>query len=343
MDGATLIRKSREDPKLAETAFLMLSPAPSSAEAEQIGVLGITHCLAKPVKQSVLLDTLLLTLGLKPADVAAAAAPTPPQPTRSLRVLLAEDNAVNQVVAIGLLEKRGHTVMVAKNGREAVAIFEEAGVGGVDLVLMDVRMPKMDGFEATAAIRQLELVRGGHVPILAMTASAMKGDRERCLAAGMDGYLTKPVRAERLYEVIEESAASAEATATTSRPPPPARLFDLTPLRDRVDDSEEVMKGLIQTLLDELPVLMDRIARAVSARDAAELERVSRQLKDEVDIFSAEAVCQAVSRLEEKGRTAEFADVDAAWAEARQQVALLETALGELTQTNSGVFLKLDS
>ena len=120
---------------------------------------------------------------------------TPPRP--ALRLLLAEDNAVNQRLATRLLEKRGHTVTVAANGRQAVDVLEREPF---DLVLMDVQMPEMDGFEATAAIRCREQVHGGHIPIVAMTAHAMKGDRERCLAAGMDGYVSKPLQAQELYE-----------------------------------------------------------------------------------------------------------------------------------------------
>jgi len=119
---------------------------------------------------------------------------------RKLRILLAEDNAVNQKLASRLLEKRGHTVAVASNGREALKVLEKQRF---DLVLMDVSMPEMDGLEATRAIRTAERTTGAHLPILAMTAHAMKGDRERCLDAGMDGYVSKPVQAQELFEAAE--------------------------------------------------------------------------------------------------------------------------------------------
>jgi CheY-like chemotaxis protein len=117
-----------------------------------------------------------------------------------LRVLVVEDNPVNQRLASRLLEKRGHRVTVTANGREAVESVEKQTF---DLILMDVQMPEMDGFEATAVIRNREKHNGGHVPIIALTAHAMKGDRERCLAEGMDGYLTKPIRSQELDEVLE--------------------------------------------------------------------------------------------------------------------------------------------
>jgi len=131
----------------------------------------------------------------------------------SLRILLAEDNLVNQRLATRLLEKRGHHVVVAANGREALAALEK---DIFDLVLMDMQMPEMDGFEATAAIRQKEKTDGGHLPIVALTAHAMKGDREKCLAAGMDGYLTKPLRPQELEEVLKPYLAGPPAEAEPS-------------------------------------------------------------------------------------------------------------------------------
>jgi CheY-like chemotaxis protein len=153
-----------------------------------------------------------------PAEVEGleSAPPTTPAaaPARRapLKILLAEDNPVNQRLAVRLLEKQGHTVLVAANGRQALALLEQHAV---DLVLMDVQMPDMDGLEATAAIRQKEKSNGDHLPIVAMTAHAMQGDRERCLGAGMDGYLAKPVQPSELYGVIESLAGARQA--------PPAR------------------------------------------------------------------------------------------------------------------------
>jgi two-component system sensor histidine kinase/response regulator len=132
------------------------------------------------------------------------------EPTGSLRVLVAEDNLVNQRLVTRLLEKRGHFVVVAGNGQEALEALEKEGF---DLVLMDVQMPVMDGFEATAAIRKREEGKGIRVPVVALTAHAMKGDREKCLAAGMDGYLTKPIRPQQLDELLEKYLARRAETA----------------------------------------------------------------------------------------------------------------------------------
>ena len=135
------------------------------------------------------------------------------QVDRPLRVLLAEDNPVNQVVAIRLLEKRGHSVAVAGNGREALDATEQRIF---DVVLMDLEMPEMSGLEATAAIRRREQRTGTHIPIIAMTAHAMIGDRERCLAAGMDGYVSKPVRADELYAALENVTPTSDADANVA-------------------------------------------------------------------------------------------------------------------------------
>src|SRR4029079_15391766 len=127
------------------------------------------------------------------------APPPPARAGRALRLLLAEDNPVNQKLALRLLEKRGHSVVVASNGEEALKAIEQHAF---DLLLMDVQMPVMDGFEATAAIRARERGSGSHLPIIAMTAYAMKGDRERCLEAGMDGYVSKPIQPRELWQTI---------------------------------------------------------------------------------------------------------------------------------------------
>ncbi len=169
--------------------------------------MGIARYLIKPVKQSDLRETILQVLSTQaepgrpskpsrtPVDKPQAA-----ESRRSLRILLAEDGLVNQKVACGLLDRRGHQVVVANNGREAVEAFEREAF---DLVLMDVMMPEMDGFEATAAIREREQATGKRIPIVAMTAHALLDDRDRCLKAGMDAYLSKPVQPQAMYEMIE--------------------------------------------------------------------------------------------------------------------------------------------
>ena len=181
---------------------MMLTSDRRVGDAERCRKLGIAAYLTKPIGQAELRHAVSRILGARnePGDV-------PPVPGRSsseelprLHVLVAEDNLINQTLAIHLLEKRNCRVDVAGNGREAL---EKLGAGAFDLVIMDVQMPEMDGFEATAAIREGEKSTGRHIPIIAVTASAIKGDQERCLAAGMDSYVSKPIRPEDLYRAID--------------------------------------------------------------------------------------------------------------------------------------------
>ncbi len=202
MDGFTFVEKIRQQAELRHITIVMLTSAGQRGDAARCRELGIAAYLQKPVAQSQLLQVILHVLAAKSQST------TQPLVTRHslregsqpLRVLLAEDNSVNQRLASRLLEKRGHTVVVANNGREALQALERQPF---DLVVMDVQMPDMDGIEATAAIREKEKGTEIHVPIIAMTAHAMKGDRERCLAAGMDGYISKPIRPQELYDSIE--------------------------------------------------------------------------------------------------------------------------------------------
>ncbi len=201
VDGFTLVEQVKQDPRLAGLTVLMLTSAGQRGDAARCRDLGVAAYLTKPVGQSELFDAIVRVLGsgsqLRPAALVTRHSLR--ETRKGLRVLLAEDNVVNQMLAVRLLEKRGCTVVVTADGREAVSAFEKEPF---DLVLMDVQMPRMDGFKVTAAIREREKAAGGHTPIVAMTAHAMKGDREECLGAGMDDYLAKPIRAQELFEIL---------------------------------------------------------------------------------------------------------------------------------------------
>jgi PAS domain S-box-containing protein len=206
IDGFALVERIRQNARWAATAIVMLTSAGERGDAARCRQLGIGAYLTRPFAQSELFDALAQVLNQRAPDQQSVALITRHslrETRRGLRVLLAEDNLVNQKLAVRLLEKRDCIVAVVSNGREAVAAVEKESF---DLILMDVQMPIMDGFEATAAIRKMEELTGTHISIVAMTAHAMKGDRERCLAAGMDGYLTKPVRSVELFETIEALA-----------------------------------------------------------------------------------------------------------------------------------------
>jgi two-component system, sensor histidine kinase and response regulator len=206
MNGFTLIERIRQRPELSTATIMMLTSAGHRGDAARCLELGVAAYLLKPIRQSELREAIARVLGAREQDgalplITRFSVQDARDPSAFLRVLLAEDNAVNQRLAVRLLEKRGHRVTVAGNGREALEALEKESF---DLVFMDVQMPEMDGLEATAAIREKEKTSGGHQPIIALTAHAMKGDREKCLAGGMDGYLAKPIRPQELEEILRD-------------------------------------------------------------------------------------------------------------------------------------------
>jgi two-component system sensor histidine kinase/response regulator len=235
MDGFEVANEIQRCPKLAGATILMLTSDGLTADATRCAELGIAAYLLKPIKPSELLKSMLKVLGknvirlpLGPTTIGETGpgAETVPSAIRKLRVLLAEDNAINQKVATRLLEKEGHIVTLGQNGREAVEAWERATL---DLVLMDISMPEMDGFAATALIREREKERGGHIPIIAMTAHAMKGDRERCLDAGMDDYLSKPIKPKELRTMLERFTAEGTPDAVFDRVTALERVAGSTP------------------------------------------------------------------------------------------------------------------
>jgi two-component system sensor histidine kinase/response regulator len=205
-DGFALAEAIKKDPATADAAVVVLTSVGQPGDAARCRELGIAANLPKPIKRSELRDAIQLALGVPRAarDRPVLVTQHSLRETRNTgRILLVEDSNVNQIVARRLLEKRGHTVVVASNGREALAILAAAGPTGFACVLMDVQMPEMGGFECTGIIRSQEQMTGRHLPIVAMTAHAMKGDEARCLSAGMDAYLSKPIDPDDLFDVVE--------------------------------------------------------------------------------------------------------------------------------------------
>jgi len=281
IDGFAIARRIRSHPDLAGEVILMLNADSRQADLRKCRELKIENHLVKPVTQSDLLATILSTLGARaavpPAEEGSQAWLVSSRP---LRILLAEDNPVNQQLAVRLLRKRGHMVVVANNGREAVNHLEKDHFRGLDLVLMDVQMPEMDGWEATAAIRARESQFGVRIPIVAMTAHALKGDRERCLAAGMDGYVSKPIRLEQLLAEIERCLSPAP---TPSTPPPTAApaadpsSFSEDPLQevlhrqallDRVEGDRALLEEMVAIFLEESPRQLAELLEALARSDA---------------------------------------------------------------------------
>ena len=246
-------------------------------------------------------------------------------PLRPLRILLAEDNLINQKVSMGTLTKEGHQVFVANNGQEAVAALESQAF---DLVLMDVQMPEMDGLEATAAIRQGEKATGRRIPIIALTAHAMKGDRERFLTAGMDGYVAKPLRQAELWKVIAQCLSPRAEDAPT----PPSReqgdkVFDRQDFLARLDGNIELAVEIAELSQDESERMMGELREAHTLKDARRLGRAAHTLKGAFGNLGGVAAAKAASTLEKMGRTDSLNDVDAACARLEEEVRQLFVAV----------------
>ena len=325
MDGLETVARIRENAAFAQVPVLLLSSADRAGYSARSSSLGIAHSLLKPVKQSDLLEAIGAAIAAAPSVETSRRGEVPmdePVAVERCRVLLAEDGVINQQVAVRLLEERGHSVEVVNNGRAAV---ERVAEQPFDVVLMDVQMPEMDGIEATAAIRRAEAQTGGHVPIIAMTAHAMKGDRDRFLAAGMDGYVAKPVRPHELYAAVEGGGPNAEAGLSAPADVP----FEWDAALENVGGDEAMLRELAEMFFAECPKLMEQIREHIASADGPQLRRAAHTLKGSAHVFGAEEVAEAAHRLEEIGREEAFVDAEGALALLEDEVVLLLPALRE--------------
>jgi CheY-like chemotaxis protein len=305
MDGFAVAEKIRNDPSISGATVMMLNAGSHQDDLARCRELGVGSYVTKPLRQSELLDAVMTSLGraaVVPDHAPAASAPS--GDTRRLRILLAEDNPVNQKLALGILAKRGHAVRVAENGREAVEAVEQETF---DLVLMDVHMPEMGGFEATGKIREREKTHGGHLPIVAVTARAMAGDRERCLEAGMDDYLTKPVKIRDLLDIIDRLVVSPSAPEPVPASGPADSAFDHSGfedrvLRDRFDGDLDLLREVAITFLESTPPLLTEIREAVAAGDPGAVSQLSHRLRGSLANFGADEAVEAAFRLEQMGK-----------------------------------------
>jgi signal transduction histidine kinase/DNA-binding response OmpR family regulator len=332
MDGFTLVELIKHTPTLAHLVIMMLTSSEQSGDSSRCRGLGVGACLTKPIRQSELLTAILNLLGATIPDQSIVPAPvevnTPQrviqQPTTKLRILLAEDNVVNQKLALGMLTKRGHSVIVASNGSQALSLLAEQRSHKeqpYDLILMDVQMPIMDGFEATAAIRAGEQMTGGHIPIIAMTAHAMKGDRERCLEAGMEGYVSKPIHAKTLFETIESLGASTAGPGAFELPAPGSHeKFDLAAASRLIDADPELLAEIAGLFVAQYPRLLADLNGALVRGDGQALESTAHSLRGAVANFGARAAVEAAERIESLGRAGDFS-------EAREALVLLHDEL----------------
>ncbi len=299
-DGFLLASKIKASADLASAAVLMLISGSAPGDVARCRELGVAAYRTKPVKLSDLFQAVRSALGT-PGEQQAhldAGGRQPSQQGRRLKVLLVEDNLINQKLAVRLMSAVGHAVTVAANGREAIDAFRP---GAFDLVLMDVQMPEMGGLEATGAIRQAEAAHGAHVPIIAMTAHALKGDRQRCLNAGMDGYVPKPVRTEVLFEEIARLIPDARVTtepAETRAEPACRRAVDPAAALQRMGGDEDLLAELAGLFLENAPPMVTEAREALAAGDMERLGRAAHTLKGSVSNFSAKDAFDAAYHLE---------------------------------------------
>jgi signal transduction histidine kinase/DNA-binding response OmpR family regulator/HPt (histidine-containing phosphotransfer) domain-containing protein len=318
MDGFQLASEINRRPEFDSIATIMLSSADRQENVARCRELGIAHYLMKPIRRKELLRALGSVLRAGPGiPVADATVRSSIEVCdRSLKVLLAEDNSVNQRLAVRLLEKRGHRVTVVTNGKE---VIEAVARERFDVVLMDVQMPEMDGLEATGVIRVRERGTGLHTPIVAMTAHAMKGDRELCLNSGMDGYVCKPLQPAELFEAIESLSGPISCDPTSCDPPattplvapPPqgktavvadARIFDRDDALRRINGDEALLRELIGLLAEEYPKLLTDIRAGIAEQNARKVQMAAHTLKGAVGVIGGNTAHDSALLLETMAR-----------------------------------------
>jgi len=297
--------------------------------------MGLAGYLTKPIKQSELFDVIASALGDQnqhSEEPAAPVAPAVATPPRKLQVLLAEDNPVNQRLVVKLMEKQGHSIVVTGTGKEALAALEG---GRFDVVLMDVQMPEMGGFEAATIIREREKTTGAHIPIVAMTAHALKGDRERCLESGMDAYVSKPIQSRLLFEAITSVVPTVVPEATGAERPipeqtrPATEVFNSEGALAMLDGDTELFGELVKLFMTESDDLLEQIHSALEQRDAKRLERAAHSLKGSSAAFCGESTRAVAQKLETIGASGDLSQAGDLFVELQDELVRLKDALTE--------------
>lgn len=308
MDGFELAERIRRDVRFSDTVIMMLTSASDGEDLKRCRSLGIGTYLLKPIRKSELLAAVRTALGKKPSEgieqpATSAAASVG---CRKLRILLAEDNPINQKVVARILEKSGHILTIAQNGQEALSMFQARSF---DLIFMDVQMPGVDGLTATRQIRELERGKGSHIPIIALTAHALKGDKERCLQAGMDGYLSKPVSRRAIEEAIAQfvgserkSCSAHEESSISTATWDPARALE------RLGGDEALLNELIGIFLEETPKQLTILDQSIAASDFPLIERTAHTLKGELSYLGLSEIAENCRVLEGLGREQRLAE-----------------------------------
>jgi CheY-like chemotaxis protein len=308
VDGFEFSSWIKDDRTLGSPRIVMLTSAGRPGDAERRSALGIAGSLLKPVKQSELFDAIVAALGVNAAEDQRQPHAAEGQLPRfdGLRVLLAEDNPVNQKLALGVLGKLGCEVAIAENGQQAIDVWASQPF---DVVLMDVQMPELDGMAATGAIRQREQFTGRHTPIIAMTAHAMTGDRNRCLAAGMDDYLSKPVRirelSQKLADVLRVSGGTASPVAVDA-PEPDLNLINWAEALEGVGQDRELLQTVLDAFFEESATVLKQVEASVAAKDPVALKHSAHTLKGVLLAVGAHPTSQVAFDLERIGTSGDL-------------------------------------
>ena len=344
VDGFDVAAAIAATPELDSACVMMLSSSDVSAEIARCNALGVTGFVRKPVKQSELFDAIVTAANSAPRPAAAGdgdddallSAPPP----RRLNVLVAEDHPVNQVLIAAILNGRGHAFSIANNGLEVLRLLERApgGQPPFDVVLMDGQMPVMDGYQATREIRQRERATGKHLRIIAVTANAMKDDRDRCLAAGMDDYVSKPIDADQLLERLESAAPAAgpgrPPAAESAAAPAPVEAFALDAALKRARGKRTLLRQLVELLLQDLPQTLVALDAALAADDASLVERTAHRLRGAAFTVCAEPLAAAAAGLELAARDADPARMQAGVGELQARAAELAAELNAFMEND---------
>ncbi|WP_312630724.1 response regulator [Pantoea piersonii] len=329
-DGMTLAQEIKSTPALADCQIIMLSSMSRFMDADQLARIGVNYFLGKPVDQRELYDVLIQALALQPASDAAPAPRTrdfAASAERPLRILLAEDNLVNQKLAAHFLTRLGHQFAIVSNGLEAL---EQLDKEKWDLILMDLQMPELDGEQATRLIREREASRPGrpHQRIIAMTAHAMKGDKEFCLQHGFDGYLAKPVSLETLNdEILRVITLLAPA-----QPAAPASPPDRQTLATRLGLDDALLSELLALFADGLPEMIAQLKSALSEQDKTRIRRLAHKLRGEASTFGFDAFTRFLQSLEDSAREETQLESAALITQLEQQSDLLSAQLRQLQE-----------
>ncbi len=307
IDGYEFVQNIRSSEPISELPVILLTSGGRIGESELRRELKIHSQLFKPVKQTDLYESICSAIGVAHQEPGGGPADSRPtvaeiceenadhQPLH-LRILLAEDNVVNQRLAVGLLTKHGHRVEVVDNGRKCIDAFQR---GSFDVILMDVQMPEMDGLAAAAEIRKLELISRGRIPIIALTAHAMQGDRQRCLESGMDDYITKPIRIAQLMAALGQSVGNSQIGNRMALRP--SRLVDWDDAMETVGGDRDLLCELLDVFIEERDTMVQEIRTALESRNPMELRRASHALKGAMNHLGAHTVAQVASQLESAG------------------------------------------